>query len=47
MGIGAGMYDVVVKKLMFTISSPDEFLVMILVACLSIMLSPLTVILLM
>jgi len=30
MGIGAGlyMYDVVVKKFMFAISSPDEFLVM-------------------
>jgi len=28
MGIGAGlcMYDVVVKKFMFAISSPDEFL---------------------
>ena len=28
MGVGAGlyMYDVVVKKLMFAISSPDEFL---------------------
>jgi len=29
MGVGAGlcMYDVVVKKFTFTISSPDEFLV--------------------
>jgi len=28
MGVGTGlyMYDVIIKKFMFTISSPDEFL---------------------
>jgi len=32
MGVGAGlyMYDVILKKFMFAISSPDEFLVTIL-----------------
>ena len=34
MGVGAGLYvyDVVVKKFTFAISSPDEFLVLVAVA---------------
>jgi len=35
MGVGAGLYiyDVVVKKFTFAISSPDEFLVIMVALC--------------